>query len=102
MAGTKKTARRSTGGKAPPSLALAAARRATKAKTSGKAAVTRRYRPGMVALRDIRRSSARGSCSSVSSPSSVLCEKAHKTVPAYRAFKRRPFCPYRRRRKLPL
>ena len=55
MARTKQTARRSTGGKAPRSLALAAARRATKAKAGGKAAVKRRYRPGTVALRDIRK-----------------------------------------------
>jgi len=54
MARTKQTARRSTGGKASRSLALAAARRATKAKAGGKAAVKRRYRPGTVALWDIR------------------------------------------------
>ncbi|OSX81394.1 hypothetical protein BU14_0022s0114 [Porphyra umbilicalis] len=53
MARTKQTARRSTRGKAPRSLALAAARRATKAKAGGKAAVKRRYRPGTVALREI-------------------------------------------------
>jgi len=55
MARTKQTARRSTGGKAPAGLALAAARRATKAKAGGKAAIKRRYRPGTVALRDIRK-----------------------------------------------
>jgi len=55
MAGTKQTARRSTGGKAPVSLAIAAARRATKSKAGGKAAVKSRYRPGTVALRDIRK-----------------------------------------------
>ncbi|OSX77395.1 hypothetical protein BU14_0150s0007 [Porphyra umbilicalis] len=55
MARTKQTARRSTGGKAPASLARAAARRATKSKAGGKAAVKRRYRPGTVALRDIRK-----------------------------------------------
>jgi len=55
MARTKQTARRSTGGKAPRSLALAGDRRATKAKAGGKASVKRRYRPGTIALRDIRR-----------------------------------------------
>ncbi|OSX79347.1 hypothetical protein BU14_0081s0026 [Porphyra umbilicalis] len=55
MARSKQTARRSTGGKAPASLARAAARRATKSKAGGKAAVKRRYRPGTVALRDIRK-----------------------------------------------
>jgi len=53
MARTKQTARRSTGGKAPAGLARAAARRATKA--GRKPAVKRRYRPGTVALRDIRK-----------------------------------------------
>ena len=55
MARTKQTARRSTGGKAPASLARIAARRATKSKAGGKATVKRRYRPGTVALRDIRK-----------------------------------------------
>jgi len=55
MARTKQTARRSTGGKVRRSLALAAARRATKAKAGAMAAVKRRYRPGTVALRDIRK-----------------------------------------------
>ncbi|OSX80725.1 hypothetical protein BU14_0033s0069 [Porphyra umbilicalis] len=55
MARTKQTARRSTGGKAPASLARAAARRATKSKAGGKAAVKRRYRPRKVCLRDIRK-----------------------------------------------
>jgi len=55
MERTKQTARRSTGGKAPASLARAAARRATKSQAGGKAAVKRRYRPGTVALRDIRK-----------------------------------------------
>jgi len=53
MERTKQTARRSTGGKAPAGLAQAAAWRATKA--GSKPAVKRRYRPGMVALRDIRK-----------------------------------------------
>jgi len=55
MARIKQTARRSNGGKAPRSLALAAARRATKAKDGGKAAVKRHYWPGTVSLRDIRK-----------------------------------------------
>jgi len=55
MARTKQAPRRSTGGKVLRSLALAAARRATKAKAGGMAAVKRRYRPGTVALRDIRK-----------------------------------------------
>jgi len=53
MARTKQTARRSTGGKASAGLARAAARRTTKA--GSKPAVKRRYRPGTVALRDIRK-----------------------------------------------
>jgi len=55
MIQTKQTARRSTGGKAPPSMARDAARRATEAEACGKVAVKRRYRPGKVALRDIRK-----------------------------------------------
>ncbi|OSX79555.1 hypothetical protein BU14_0075s0045 [Porphyra umbilicalis] len=53
MARTKQTARRSTGGKAPAGLSRVAARRATKA--GCKPAVKRRYLPGTVALRDIRK-----------------------------------------------
>jgi len=53
MARTKQTPRRSTGGKATAGLARAAARRATKA--GSKPAVKRRYWPGTVALRDIRK-----------------------------------------------
>ncbi|OSX77599.1 hypothetical protein BU14_0142s0010 [Porphyra umbilicalis] len=53
MARTKQTAMRSTGGKAPAGLARAAARRETKA--GSKPAVKRHYRPGTVALRDIRK-----------------------------------------------
>ena len=55
MARTKQTARRSTGGKAPRALALAAAKRETNSMAGGKAAVKRRYRPVTVALRDIRK-----------------------------------------------
>ena len=53
MARTKQTARKSTGGKAPrKQLASKAARKSTKADGQKKA---RRYRPGTVALREIRR-----------------------------------------------
>jgi len=54
MAREKQTARRSTGGKVPAGLALAAAQRATKDNAGSKAAIKRRYRPGTVSLRDIR------------------------------------------------
>jgi len=54
MARTKQTVQRSTGGKPPASLARAAARRATKSKAVGKAAVKRHYRPRTVALRVFR------------------------------------------------
>jgi len=54
MARVTQTARRSTGGKHPASLARAAARRARAAQTKA-AAPKRRYRPGTVALRDIRK-----------------------------------------------
>ena len=53
MARTKQTARKSTGGKAPrKQLASKAARKSTPAEGQKKA---RRYRPGTVALREIRR-----------------------------------------------
>ena len=53
MARTKQTARKSTGGKAPrKQLASKAARKSTKADGAKK---SRRYRPGTVALREIRR-----------------------------------------------
>ena len=54
MARTKQTARRSTGGKAPrKQLATKAARKS--APTSGGTKRPHRYRPGTVALREIRR-----------------------------------------------
>ena len=54
MARTKQTARKSTGGKAPrKQLASKAARKATPASAGQKK--PRRYRPGTVALREIRR-----------------------------------------------
>jgi len=54
MARTKQTARKSTGGKAPRKhLATKAARKS--APTSGGVKKPHRYRPGTVALREIRR-----------------------------------------------
>ena len=44
-------------------------------------------------------SSALGSCSSATLPSSVLCEKSQKITPTYRAFECRLFWPFRRRRR---
>ena len=52
MARTKQTARKSTGGKAPRKQL---AKKATKSSTSGGTKKPRRYRPGTVALREIRR-----------------------------------------------
>ena len=55
MARTKQTARKSTGGKAPrKQLATKAARKSTKT-TGGGVKKPHRYRPGTVALREIRR-----------------------------------------------
>ena len=55
MARTKQTARKSTGGKAPRKhLATKAGRREAKGK-DGKVKKPHRYRPGTVALREIRR-----------------------------------------------
>lgn len=54
MARTKQTARKSMGGKAPRrALSGKAARKATE--STGKPIKTHRYRPGTVALREIRR-----------------------------------------------
>jgi histone H3 len=54
MARTKQTAKKSTGGKAPrKQLASKAARKSTPA--SGQVKKTHRFRPGTVALREIRR-----------------------------------------------
>ncbi|XP_026302983.1 histone H3.3-like [Piliocolobus tephrosceles] len=54
MAGTKQTARKSTGGKAPrKQLATKAARKS--APSTGGVKKPHRYRPGTVALREIRR-----------------------------------------------
>ncbi|TPX61695.1 hypothetical protein PhCBS80983_g00932 [Powellomyces hirtus] len=56
MARTKQTARKSTGGKAPrKQLATKAARKSAPNPSSGGVKKPHRYRPGTVALREIRR-----------------------------------------------
>ncbi|CAL4059868.1 unnamed protein product, partial [Meganyctiphanes norvegica] len=56
MARTKQTARKSTGGKVPRKhLATKAARREAAGGLTGKVKKPHRYRPGTVALREIRR-----------------------------------------------
>lgn len=56
MARTKQTARKSTGGKAPrKQIATKAARKSAPSTTSGGIKKPHRYRPGTVALREIRR-----------------------------------------------
>ncbi|EGT58275.1 hypothetical protein CAEBREN_10531 [Caenorhabditis brenneri] len=56
MARTKQTARKSTGGKAPrKQLATKAARKNVATKVTGGVKKPHRYRPGTVALREIRR-----------------------------------------------
>ncbi|KAK8847548.1 histone H3 [Kwoniella newhampshirensis] len=56
MARTKQTARKSTGGKAPrKQLATKAARKQAPTQVSGGVKKPHRYRPGTVALREIRR-----------------------------------------------
>ncbi|WVR04962.1 histone H3 [Kwoniella sp. DSM 27419] len=56
MARTKQTARKSTGGKAPrKQLATKAARKQTSTTAAGGVKKPHRYRPGTVALREIRR-----------------------------------------------
>ena len=56
MARTKQTARKSTGGKAPrKQLAQKAARKSAPAAGGNKKVGPRRFRPGTVALREIRR-----------------------------------------------
>jgi len=88
MARTKQTARRSTGGKAPASLARAAARRATKAKAGGKAAVKRRYRPGTVSVRDIRQLQRSGELLASKLPFQRLVRELapeHTNVPRFQA-----------------
>ncbi|WVW83463.1 histone H3 [Kwoniella dejecticola CBS 10117] len=56
MARTKQTARKSTGGKAPrKQLATKAARKQTTTSAAGGVKKPHRYRPGTVALREIRR-----------------------------------------------
>ncbi|CED83540.1 histone h3 [Phaffia rhodozyma] len=56
MARTKQTARKSTGGKAPrKQLATKAARKSAPAQATGGVKKPHRYKPGTVALREIRR-----------------------------------------------
>jgi histone H3 len=56
MARTKQTARKSTGGKAPrKQLASKAARKSAKTPSAGGLKKPHRYKPGTVALREIRR-----------------------------------------------
>ena len=56
MARTKQTARKNTGGKAPrKQLANKAARKSTHAAPAGGLKKPHRFRPGTVALREIRR-----------------------------------------------
>ena len=56
MARTKQTARKSTGGKAPrKQLATKAARKTKSTDATGGVKKPHRYRPGTVALREIRR-----------------------------------------------
>ncbi|KAH9957550.1 histone-fold-containing protein [Lactifluus volemus] len=56
MARTKQTARKSTGGKAPrKQLATKAARKTAAAASTGGVKKPHRFRPGTVALREIRR-----------------------------------------------
>merc|ERR1712137_691630 len=61
MVRTKRTARKSTGGKAPrKQLATKAARKAAPSAASGGVKKPHRYRPGTVALREIRRYQKQG------------------------------------------
>ncbi|KAF9222991.1 histone 3 [Gyrodon lividus] len=55
MARTKQTARKTTGGKAPRKQLAAKATRKTTAQTTGGVKKPHRFRPGTVALREIRR-----------------------------------------------
>src|ERR1700679_3937093 len=55
MARTKQTARKSTGGKAPRKQLATKAARKSAAGTQGGVKKPHRYRPGTVALREIRR-----------------------------------------------
>lgn len=55
MARTKQTAQRSTGGKAPRKSVASKAARSTAAKSAGGVKKPHKYRPGTVALREIRR-----------------------------------------------
>merc|ERR1712024_90078 len=77
MARTKQTARKSTGGKAPrKQLATKAARKSAPA--TGGVKKPHRYRPGTVALREIRRYQKSTELCCASYPSNVWFEKSHK------------------------
>jgi hypothetical protein len=72
MARTKQTARRSTGGKAPrKQLATLVARKSAPA--TGGVKKPHRYRPGVVALREIR-------CSEASPPTRTVYSRVHRCV----------------------
>ncbi|KAH0788198.1 histone H3-1 [Histomonas meleagridis] len=79
MARTKQTARKSTGGKTPrKSLGAKAARKSTPVVDSQGAKKQHRFRPGTVALREIRKYQKRAQTSlSVSFHSNVLFVKLH-------------------------
>ena len=78
MARTKQTARKSTGGKAPrKQLATKAARKSAPA--TGGVKKPHRYRPGTVALREIRRYQKSTDCSSASYLSNVWSVRSPKT-----------------------
>ncbi|PIK51154.1 hypothetical protein BSL78_11943 [Apostichopus japonicus] len=78
MARTKQTARKSTGGKAPrKQLATKAARKSAPA--TGGVKKPHRYRPGTVALREIRRYQKTPSCSSANCLSSVSYVRSPRT-----------------------
>merc|ERR1711899_66762 len=77
MARTKQTARKSTGGKAPrKQLATKAARKSAPA--TGGVKKPHRYRPGTVALREIRRYQNLLNCYYASCLSNVWFAKLHK------------------------
>merc|ERR1712064_50474 len=77
MARTKQTARKSTGGKAPrKQLATKAARKSAPA--TGGVKKPHRYRPGTVALREIRRYQNLLNCYYASCLSNVWSAKLHK------------------------
>ena len=95
MARTKQTARKSTGGKAPrKQLATKAARKSTPA--TGGVKKPHRYRPGTVALREIRKYPSPPSSSSASSFQRLVREIAQDFKTDLR-FSPPPSSPSRRR-----